>query len=183
MQGPDRDQEGEPMDDDADVLPIDPDLAPSDPAEPTVPPRPRIRHRWSSRAQPDVLAAISLGGMLGASARYGMARWIPTAANGFPWATFSTNLSGSFLLGFLLVLLLERLPPTKLLRPFLATGIIGAFTTMSTYEVETALLIKGGHPTTGLVYGFGSLFAGLGLAYAGILAGRLTPGRHREVRR
>lgn len=169
------------MDDDADVLPIDPDLAPSDPAEPTVAPHPPVRHRWSSRAQPDVLVAISLGGMLGASARYGIARWIPTAPHGFPWATFWTNLSGSFLLGFLLVLLLERFPPTKLLRPFLATGIIGAFTTMSTYEVETALLIKNGHAATGLLYGFGSLAAGLVLAYAGILAGRLTPARHQEV--
>ena len=143
--------------------------------------RPQSTHRWSSRAQPDVLAAISLGGMLGASARYGIARWIPTAPHGFPWATFWTNLSGSFLLGFLLVLLLERYPPTKLLRPFLATGIIGAFTTMSTYAVETALLVKDGHAGTALLYGLGSLVAGVILAYAGILVGRLTPARHREV--
>jgi CrcB protein len=170
------------MDDDADVLPIDADLDPSDPAEPTVAPRPRVRRRWSSRAQPDVLVAIGLGGMLGASARYGIARWIPTAPHGFPWATFWENLSGSFLLGFLLALLLERFPPTRLLRPFLATGIMGAFTTMSTCQVETALLVKDGHAVTGLLYALGSLIAGVVLAYAGILAGRLTPARHREVR-
>lgn len=169
------------MDDDADVLPIDPDLAPSDPAQPTVAFHTPIRHRWTSRAQPEVLAVISLGGMLGASARYGMASWIPTAPHGFPWATLWTNLSGSFLLGFLFVLLLERFPPTKLLRPFLATGIIGAFTTMSTYEVETALLIKDGHATTGLLYGLGSLIAGLALAYTGILAGRLTSDRNHDA--
>lgn len=169
------------MDDDACVLPIDPDLAPSDSAAPRPGTHPAVR-RWSPRrARPDVLAAISLGGMLGASARYGMALWIPTPPNGFPWATFWTNISGSFLLGMLLVLLLERFPPTRLLRPFLATGIIGAFTTMSTYEVETALLIKNGHAATGLLYGLGSLTAGLVLAYAGVLAGRLAPARHREA--
>jgi CrcB protein len=171
------------MDDDHTVIPIDPDLAPSDPAEPTVQPARQQRgRRRSGRAQPDVLAVIALGGMLGASARYGIAQWLPTAHDHFPWATFWTNLSGSFLLGLLLVLLLERFPPTRLLRPFLATGILGAFTTMSTYEVETALLIKDGHAATGLVYGLGSLLAGLALAYAGILAGRLTPPRHTEAR-
>jgi CrcB protein len=164
-------------------IPIDPDLDPSDPAEPTVHPHQRRPRRPSGRAQPDVLAVVALGGMLGASARYGIARWLPTPHDGFPWATFWTNLSGSFLLGLLLVVLLERFPPTRLVRPFLATGVIGAFTTMSTYEVETALLIKDGQAGTGLLYGLGSLVAGLLLAYAGILAGRLTPPRHTEASR
>lgn len=165
------------MDDDADVLPIDPDLDPSDPAEPAIGAHPRPAHRWSSRAQPSVLVAISLGGMLGASARYGFARWIP-AADGFPWGTFTANLSGSFLLGFLLVLLLERFPPSRLLRPFLATGILGAFTTMSTHQVETALLMKDGHAGTALLYALGSFAVGITLAYAGMVAGRLTTARH-----
>jgi CrcB protein len=130
-----------------------------------------------------VLAVISLGGMLGASARYGIARWLPTGTGRFPWATFWTNLSGSFLLGLLLVLLLERFPPTRLVRPFLATGIIGAFTTMSTYEVETALLINDGHAATGVIYGVGSLIAGLALAYLGIHVGRLARPRHTEAHR
>jgi CrcB protein len=113
--------------------------------------------------------------MLGASARYGIARWIPTPSGGFPWATFWTNMSGSFVLGLLLVLLLERFPPMRLVRPFLTTGLLGAYTTMSTYQVEIALLIKDGHAGTGLVYGLGSIVIGLALAYAGILAGRLVP--------
>ena len=179
MRRPDPNQEGDAIDDA--MIPIDPDLAPSDPFEPTVAPTRRRTHRPSGRAQPDVLAVIAVGGMLGASARYGIARWLPTSPGGFPWATFWTNLSGSFLLGLLLVLLLERFPPTRLVRPFLATGILGAFTTMSTYEVETALLIKDGHASTGIAYGLGSLVAGLTLAYAGILAGRLTPPRHTEA--
>lgn len=182
MHRPDRAHDAGATDDDRTVaLPVDADLSPSDPAAPRVR-RARARpSRRSGRAQLDVLAVIALGGMLGASARYGVARWLPTAHDGFPWATFCTNLSGSFALGVLLVLLLERFPPTRLVRPFLATGVIGAFTTMSTYEVETALLIKDGHPATGLLYGVGSVVAGLFLAYAGILAGRLTPSRHAEA--
>jgi CrcB protein len=134
----------------------------------------RSRH---SRLRADVLAVIAAGGMLGASARYGVARLMPTSPGTFPWATFWTNMSGSFLLGLLLVVLLGRFPNTRLVKPFLATGILGAFTTMSTYQVETALLIKDGHALTGIAYAVGSLIAGLGLAYAGIVAGRTAIGR------
>jgi len=154
-------------------FPIDPDLAPSDPAEPRVG-RPRLPpRRRHSRARADVLAVIAAGGMLGASARYGIGELIPTGPDEFPWATFWTNLSGSFVLGLLLTVLLGRFPPTRLVRPFLATGVLGAFTTMSTYQVETALLIKDGHAMTGVTYGLGSLIAGVALASAGMIAGRL----------
>jgi CrcB protein len=173
------------MDHDHPVIPIDADLVPADPAQPAGHARaaaPRPRRLGHGRARLDVVAVIALGGMIGASARYGIARWLPTRPGGFPWATFWTNLSGSFLLGLLLVLVLERFPPSRYLRPFAATGILGAFTTMSTFEVETALLLKDGHATTALLYGVGSIVAGLALAYAGILAGRLTPPRHSEDR-
>jgi CrcB protein len=162
------------MADDDRVLPIDPDLSPAVTGESALAP-PRRRRGW---AQPDVVAVIALGGMLGSTARFKLAEALPTAPGRFPWATFWTNMSGSFILGFLLIVLLERFPPTRYLRPFLATGILGAYTTMSTYMVETAVLIKDGHAATGLLYGFGSLVAGVVLAYAGIVAGRLTPERH-----
>jgi CrcB protein len=154
-------------------IPIDPDLAPTDPAEPAVG-RPRSsEHR--RRAQPDVLLAIALGGMLGASARYGVARALPVQPGRFPWATFWTNLSGSFALGLLLVVLVERFPATRRVRPFLATGILGAFTTMSTYQVETAVLVKDGHGGTAVVYALGSLLGGLTVAYLGIVLARRVP--------
>jgi CrcB protein len=124
-----------------------------------------------------VLAVIALGGMLGASARYAVARWLPAEAGGFPWATFWTNVTGSFLLGLLLVVILQWLPPTRLLRPFLTTGILGAFTTMSTYAVETTLLLKDGRTATAGAYGLGSVAAGLGVAFAGIRLGRLVSPR------
>jgi CrcB protein len=151
------------MDEDADGLPVDPDRGAAD--------------QRSRLAQVDVLAVVALGGMLGASARYGIARSLPTRAGHFPWATFWTNVSGSFLLGLLLVVIRERLPSGRYLRPFAATGILGAFTTMSTYQVENALLLKDGHVATALAYGLGSLAAGLALAYAGMAAGRAATRR------
>ena len=126
----------------------------------------------SQRVPPDVLAAIALGGIVGATARYELAQALPTSPGTFPWATFWTNMSGSLALGFLLVLLLHRTRQHRLLRPFLATGILGAFTTMSTYLVETAVLIKDGHATVGVTYGLSSLAAGLFLAFAGMAGAR-----------
>jgi CrcB protein len=156
------------VDDDLRHIPIDPDLDPADPAQPAVGRPPGFRPSHLRRTAPDVLAAIALGGMVGASGRYGMGRWLPTTPDRFPWATFWTNLAGSFLLGLLLVLLLEHLPPTRLLRPFLTTGILGAFTTMSTFQVETALLLDHDHPSTAAAYLGASLVAGVALAWAGV---------------
>jgi fluoride exporter len=159
------------------VVPIDPDLSPPGPAEPSIGRRragqPR-RHR-RGRARLDVVAAIAAGGGLGGPARYEVAQLIAVAKNGFPWATFWTNISGSFMLGFILVLVIERFPPTRYLRPFFATGFLGAYTTFSTFAVETDLLIKAGHILTAALYALGSLFVGLASAWAGILLARLLP--------
>lgn len=130
--------------------------------------------------QLDILATVAAGGMIGAAARYGVSRAVAVPAGGFPWATFWVNISGSFALGVVLVLLLERFPPTRYLRPLLATGVLGAYTTMSTYQVEVVLLLKDGHVATGAGYAVASLAAGLAAAYGGILAGRLAPLRHRR---
>src|SRR5690349_2955050 len=119
------------------------------PATPGVDPdasRPR------ERARPDVLAVIALGGMLGASARYGLARAMPVEPGRFPWATFVTNVSGSFVLGLLLVLLVEHGIGGRYARPFVATGVLGAYTTMSTFAVETSLLLKDGDVLLGGAY-------------------------------
>jgi CrcB protein len=168
--------------DDDTVVPIDPDLDPADPAEPTLARRRVLPRRRHGRAQPDVLGVIALGGMVGATARFEVGRLIRVTPGHFPWATFWVNLSGSVLPGFLLVLLLERFPPTRYLRPFLATGIIGAYTTMSTYLVDTAVLLKDGHLATASLYGIGSVIGGLLAAYVGVAAARLTPGRHHDAR-
>jgi fluoride exporter len=163
-------------DDDGRVVPIDPDLAPSDPGEPA---RGRLRARApASRAQWDVLAAIAAGGALGAPARYEVAQIIHIAKDTFPWATFWTNVSGSFVLGFFLIVLIERYPPTRYLRPFFATGFLGAFTTFSTFAVETDLLVKDGHAPLAVVYALASVAVGFAAVWIGMLCARLVPARH-----
>lgn len=122
-----------------------------------------------------MLGAIALGGALGAPARYGVAQLVRVAPDGFPWATFWTNISGSFALGLILALLLERFPPSRYLRPFVATGFLGAYTTYSTFAAETVLLAKDGRPGLALAYAAVSLMGGFGVAWAGIWAARAVP--------
>jgi len=84
---------------------------------------------------PRVLGVVALGGVIGSLARYGLAEAIPHGPTGFPWATFVTNVLGCFAIGLLLTRLTPRSHP--LLRPFLGTGILGGFTTFSTFAVDT----------------------------------------------
>lgn len=129
------------------------------------------------RAQPGVLAVIALGGALGALARYGITRWIHVAKDTFPWATFWTNISGAFVLGLFLTVVIERFPARRYPRPFFAIGFLGAFTTFSTMAVETVTLVKDGHALLGIAYLCVSIVAGLLVAYAGIVAGRMAGSR------
>jgi CrcB protein len=122
-----------------------------------------------------VLAAIAGGGALGAAARYGVGQLIRVPPGRFPWATFWVNISGSFALGLVLALLLERFAPSRFLRPFVATGFLGAYTTYSTFAVETVLLTKDGHPVVALVYASGSLVGGFVAAWAGLWTARVVP--------
>ncbi len=154
--------------------PIDPDLSPSDPAEPSRRHRPQPG-RTASRARPDVLLSTALGGALGAIARYEMGRIIHVGANGFPWGTFTINLSGSLVLGFVAILVIEHLPPTRFLRSFVIVGFLGAYTTYSTYMVETDLLVKNGHVGVAMTYLLASAVLGLAFVWIGMAAGRLLP--------
>ncbi|HEX2699638.1 MAG TPA: CrcB family protein [Acidimicrobiales bacterium] len=135
-------------------------------------------HRRSERIRLDVLGVIAAGGALGAPARYAVARLLPPTPGAFPWATFLTNVSGSFALGCFLIVVIDRFPPSRYLRPFFATGFLGAFTTFSTLAVDTDLLIKDGHAAAGVVYALGSVFAGLAAAWGGVLVARRSSSAH-----
>ncbi|MEA2716949.1 MAG: fluoride exporter [Actinomycetota bacterium] len=119
-----------------------------------------------------MLAAVAIGGALGAAARYGVAQLVPLGAGSFPWATWWTNVTGSFVLGVVLMVLLRRFPSDRLARPLLATGFLGAFTTYSTFAVQTVVLVGDGSGVLAGVYVVASLAAGFGAAAAGIAAGR-----------
>lgn len=140
-------------------------------------PRQRRRHvaRPGERNDRRILAAVSLGGALGAPARYGIAQLVFITPGTFPWGTFWINVSGSFALGFFLVLVLDRFPPTRYLRPFVASGFLGAYTTYSTFAVETDLLIKNGHWVIALAYATASFAAGFLAVWAGLVLARAVP--------
>jgi CrcB protein len=133
------------------------------------------RRRFGGRAEPSALLAISIGGGLGTLSRYGISRIIHFAKDSFPWATFVTNLAGAFVIGVFLTLLLERFPPTRFVRPFVAIGFLGGFTTFSTMAVETVTLCKDGDPVLGIGYLVASVLAGLACCYLGIVLARLSP--------
>lgn len=122
------------------------------------------------------MPAVATGGALGTVARYAISQTVDVPPGGFPWATFWINVSGSFALGVILALLLVRSPPSRYSRAFVATGFLGAYTTYSTFAVETVMLVKDGHPTIALAYAGASLAAGFLAAWAGILGGRTTVG-------
>lgn len=131
--------------------------------------------------QAAVLLAIAMGGALGAPARYGIAQLLPVEPGTFPWATFWTNLSGAFVLGLFLTVVLERYPPTRFVRPFFAIGFLGAYTTFSTLAVETARLVQDGEVALAVGYTVASIAVGLVVAYLGIALARALPGRRRRT--
>lgn len=92
-------------------------------------------------------ALVGLGGAIGSIARWGVAEAIPSGTGEIPWATIAVNLSGSFLLGALMAASLQT---ESLL--FLGTGLLGGFTTMSTFGVETVGLIKDDSATIAALY-------------------------------
>lgn len=112
------------------------------------------------------LLLIMLGGFLGSICRFLIGEWLPVQ-NGFPTATFCINLAGCFFLGslFSYAVYKKRLNPHLIL--FLGTGFIGAFTTFSTFSLETFRLIETGHIQTAALYVLLSIFGGIFLAFAG----------------
>jgi fluoride exporter len=142
----------------------------------------RIIRRPHSASGPGAadLAAIAVGGGLGSVARYLLSAAFP-AGHGFPWAIFAVNVSGSFVLGALLVYLLEIWPPRRFLRPFLAVGLIGGYTTFSTYAGGVMTLLTGRATALAVAYALSSILAALVAVWCGVRAARL-PARLRERR-
>lgn len=96
-----------------------------------------------------MLSVVSAGGALGASVRYGLDQAFPTGPGGFPWAIFWVNVSGCLLIGVLMVLVVDVWAGRPLIRPFLGVGVLGGFTTFSTYAVDFQRLVDAGAPASG----------------------------------
>jgi len=117
-----------------------------------------------------VLAA--LGGALGALGRWGLTEALPHSPGAWPWATLLENLLGCLLIGTLLAVLLARFPDSPWLRPFLAVGVLGGFTTYSTFAVDIVRLAEAGHEGLAVGYVLVSVLGGVAAVLAGLLATR-----------
>lgn len=124
-----------------------------------------------------VLAAIAAGGVVGALARFGLQSAFPAVPGGFPWATFWVNVSGCLLIGVLMAVITEVVAAHRLVRPFLGVGMLGGYTTFSTYAVEAHRVLADGAPATALAYLAGTMVAALVATFAGMWLVRLLAGR------
>ncbi|WP_298443100.1 fluoride efflux transporter FluC [Gordonia sp. (in: high G+C Gram-positive bacteria)] len=121
--------------------------------------------------QGPAIGLVFVGGMVGALARYGVELALPAASGAFPWATFTVNIVGAFILGLLLESLVLAGPDTGMRRRarlFCGTGFTGAFTTYSSFAVEIGMLTHGGSAGVAAAYAAASLAAGLAVMAFGL---------------
>jgi len=101
---------------------------------------------------PAVVGVVALGGIVGAEARYGLAVALPHATGAWPWATLVANVTGCLLIGVLMVLVTERFRAPPLVRPLLGVGVLGGYTTFSTYTADVLAGFGAGRPGPALLY-------------------------------
>ena len=138
---------------------------------------PAQRREWSAHRW--VLPTIALGGMIGASARHALELAWPPPGDGFAWATFAVNVSGCLLIGVLMVFVVEVGGAHPLARPFLGVGVLGGYTTFSTYAVQTAVLLRDELPLLAAIYLLGTLVAAMIAVVAGVASARALLGLRR----
>jgi len=118
---------------------------------------------------------VAIGGALGSTARYltaeAFSRWIGT---GFPWATLTVNIVGSACMGLLAGLMAHVWSLPTEMRLFLTTGILGGFTTFSTFSLDVASMLQRGDFSTAAAYMLSSLVIGIGGLFAGLYLVRMV---------
>jgi CrcB protein len=120
-----------------------------------------------------IVFGVALGGALGASARYGVDRLIERrTSSAFPWSTFTINVTGCFVIGLLTAALVERQHLPAWVRVGLVVGVVGGYTTFSTFAQEALELGEVHHVAIAFAYIVASVAIGLAAVYAGTLAGR-----------
>lgn len=132
------------------------------------------------RRNAETLGVIAAGGVIGAQARYGLDRVVPS--DDVPWATLIANAGGCLAIGALMVVLLEMTAPHRLVRPFLGVGVLGGFTTLSAYAAESRGLLGDGRAALGLGYLVVTPIIAVAFAYAGTALARVVISRRRGSR-
>ncbi|MFD7413136.1 fluoride efflux transporter CrcB [Kitasatospora purpeofusca] len=125
------------------------------------------------RGQGPAVAVVAVGGALGAVARYGAGLLWPTGPSAFPWTTLLVNVVGCAVIGVFLVVITEGRPAHPLVRPFFGTGVLGGFTTFSTYAVDFRRLVAEGRPGPAAGYLALTLLAALAAVWAAAAATRV----------
>lgn len=119
------------------------------------------------------IAAIAGGGAVGALMRFWVAGWVyGLLGRGFPWGTLVVNVSGSLVMGFLYVMLVERMNVAPEWRALLLVGFLGAFTTFSTFSLETLNLIEDGQLLRAMMNVLLSVVLCITAAWVGMVLGR-----------
>jgi len=115
---------------------------------------------------------VALGGAIGSAARFIVGGWFAARFGAdFPYGTFFINVTGSFIIGLFLAFAQDRLYVSPYLRMFFAVGVVGGYTTFSTFEFETIRLLQNGEFLRGAIYSVGSVVIGAIAAFAGIAVG------------
>ena len=148
--------------------PVDPDVE--------VAPRP-LPHPWHLvRSNLDLLPVIAVGGSLGSLARWALGEAMPHASAQFAWSTFVINASGSLALGLLMALVLDVWSHHRYTRPFFGVGVLGGYTTFSTYLLDTRGVFAAGRPGVAFAYLLGTTAAGVVAVWVGLVLGRSLVG-------
>jgi CrcB protein len=126
------------------------------------------------RGQLPVVTAVAVGGAFGACVRYGTSLLWPTSPGAFPWTTLAVNALGCAVIGVFMVLITDVWAAHHLVRPFFGTGVLGGFTTFSTYTVDIQRLVANGHPRTALAYLAATMPAALLAVWAAATVTRLV---------
>jgi len=129
--------------------------------------------------QAPALAAVSVGGAVGALARYGLGLVFPHDVGTLPWATFAINVSGCLLIGALVVLVTRWRAAHPLARPLLGTGVLGGYTTFSTYSVDAHQMLAAGRIGAAAAYVTGTLVAAVAATWLGMGLARAATGAPR----
>ncbi|MEX0772130.1 MAG: CrcB family protein [Balneolales bacterium] len=119
---------------------------------------------------------VGLGGALGALMRYSFLVIFPDIPGAFPYTVFAENMIGSFLLGFILILVSNKWKPSWPARSFLGTGLLGSFTTFSSFSLDIVKLIDGDNALIALMYLMLSIMVGLSSAFTGMMLARKLGG-------
>jgi CrcB protein len=117
--------------------------------------------------------AIAVGGAVGSVLRFWMSTWVHSfAGRSFPYGTLTVNVLGCLAMGFLFVLFVDRLSDNAVLRAGILIGVLGGFTTFSSFSIETFNLIEQGAWFKAVVNMTGSLLLCVGATWVGVILGR-----------